>query len=181
MKIVTVLLLCLQLLFLSCFNASALAVTGDSFPIPYDGLSGYKGLGGPNYPLIKDTYFTDDIGNILMIVNVLGEVSQPGQKVVAENADLADVLAVSGGTTQNSNLKKIVVTRKEPDKNGIRAYKVDMRAYFSNGDRSSFITIKPNDTIIVPEKIFTMTMYARVASIAAAAFTVYALIHNNVK
>jgi len=169
LKIFTVITLSLQCLFLTCLPSKAPAApaapatqTGsDAFPISSEQSAGYKALPGPNYPLIQDSYFTDDVGNILMIVNILGAVNKPGQIVVQESADFASILSVAGGITENANLKNVLVSRKEPDSNGIQAYKVDLRAYFKKGDRSSFIVFKPNDTVIIPEKGLTVEMVAR--------------------
>ena len=165
-KIFLVITLSFQSLFLSYLPTKALAAQpaqagDDAFPISSEPSAGYKALAGPNYPLIQDSYFTDDVGNILMIVNVLGAVNKPGQIVVQENADFASILSLTGGIKENANLKNVLVSRKEPDSNGIQAYKVDLREYFKKGDRSSFVVLKPNDTVIIPEKGLTVEMVAR--------------------
>ncbi|HHE31588.1 MAG TPA: hypothetical protein ENL07_02840, partial [Chlorobaculum parvum] len=56
--------------------------------------SSYYPLGGPSYPIAQDSYFTGDYGNILMYVNILGEISRPGQFVVRENVDFSTILAL---------------------------------------------------------------------------------------
>ncbi len=168
-KIFLVITLSFQSLFLSYLPTKALAAQpaqagqagDDAFPISSEPSAGYKALAGPNYPLIQDSYFTDDVGNILMIVNVLGAVNKPGQIVVQENADFASILSLTGGIKESANLKNVLVSRKEPDSNGIQAYKVDLREYFKKGDRSSFVVLKPNDTVIIPEKGLTVEMVAR--------------------
>jgi hypothetical protein len=127
----------------------------------------YNPLSGPNYPMLQESYFTDDSGNILMIVNVLGEVNKPGQVVVRENADFATILSLAGGTKQSANLKKVLVARKDPDKHGSQSYKIDLKQYFKNGDRASFIALKPNDTIIIPEKRgLSLDLLAKLSGIA---------------
>ncbi len=181
LKIVTVFTLSLQCLFLSCWNTQALADQGssslsqNSFPVSSEPSSSYKALTGPNYPLVQDSYFTDDVGNILMIVNVLGAVNKPGQVLVQENADFASIITLAGGIKENANLKKVLVSRKKPDSNGIQAYKVDLRGYFDKGDRSAFIVVKPNDTVIIPEKNgVTIEMIARyIGLIVSGATGVY--------
>ena len=126
---------------------------------------GYKPLSGPNYPLEQDSYFTDDSGNILMIVNVLGQVNRQGQLVVRENVDFATILALAGGLAPEANLRKVLVARKEPDKNGVQAYIVDVKEFYKHGDRSSFIALKPNDTIIFPERSFSFDKFARLVNV----------------
>lgn len=150
-------------------------LTGSSSPVASPA---YNPLAGPSYPMAPDSYFTDDFGNILMIVNVLGEVAKPGQFIVRENADFATIFALSGGLKPNANLKSVVVARREPDKNGRQAYLLDLKPYFKNGDRSSFIALKPNDTVIVPEKGVTIEKIAHIMGIATPIFYIYDITHR---
>ena len=112
----------------------------------------YNPLSGPAYPVMLDSYFTDDYGNILMTINVLGEVNKPGQIVVRENSDFPSIIALAGGVKNSANLTKVVVARKEPDSNGSQAYRLNLEEYYERGTRGGFIALKPNDTIIIPEK-----------------------------
>ncbi len=139
--------------------------------------SGYS-LPGPKYPLIQDSYFTDDHGNILMIVNVLGEVNRSGQIVVQEDADFATILTLAGGLKEGANQKKVLVARKEPDKNGAQGYIVDLSKFFAKGDRSSFINLKPNDTIIIPEKGLSLEKITRIFGVAVTGVTGWYYIKN---
>jgi hypothetical protein len=140
--------------------------------------SSYNPLAGPSYPLVQDSYFTDDNGNILMIVNVLGEVNKQGQLVVRENVDFATILALSGGLKSQANLKKVLVARQEPGKDGAQAYVVDLKEYYKHGDRSSFIALKPNDTIIFPEKSFSFEKFARIVNVVYPWTYIYTNLKN---
>jgi len=165
LKIVSLVTVSLQFLFFPFENIQAAetnSLSRGDFPGSSDQLAGYKPLSGPNYPLIHDSYFTDDFGNILMIVNVLGDVNHPGQIVVQEDVDFATILTLAGGLKESANQKKVLVARKHPDKNGAQAYEVDLRQFFAKGDRSSFIIIKPNDTIIIPGKGLTFEKIATI-------------------
>lgn len=126
----------------------------------------------------RDSYFTDDSGNILMVVNVLGEVNKQGQLVVRENVDFATILALSGGLKSQVNLKKVLVARQEPDKNGVQAYVVDLKEYYKHGDRSAFIALKPNDTIIFPEKGFN---FQKFTSLIGGVVYPWVYIYQNLK
>ena len=155
----------LQCLTLTCVNASAFAASNSLSGTDFTGVtdpSSNVSIPGPSYPLIQNSYFTDDHGNILMIVNVLGEVGRVGQVVVQEDADFATIFTLAGGLKEKANLKKVLVARKEPDKNGAQAYLVDISQFFTRGDRSSFIIIKPNDTIIVPQKGWSLEKIASI-------------------
>lgn len=137
----------------------------------------YNPLAGPSYPMVQDSYFTDDSGNILMIINVIGEVNKPGQIVVRVNVDFPSILALSGGLKDSANLSKVVVSRREPDNNGQQAYRLDLKQYYRQGDRSGFIALKPNDTIIIPEKRgLSLDLISRLAGIGLASFSAYSIV-----
>ncbi len=97
-----------------------------------------------------------------MIVNVLGEVNKQGQLVVRENVDFATILALAGGLKSEANLRKVLVARQEPGKDGAQAYVIDLKKYYKYGDRSAFIALKPNDTIIIPENSFSFDKFTKV-------------------
>ncbi|MCW8799228.1 MAG: hypothetical protein OQK66_09715, partial [Prosthecochloris sp.] len=100
----------------------------------------------PGYGMPVDTYFTDNMGNILMYVNVLGEVYKPGQHIVRQDADISTVLSMVGGSNDDANLKKAKVLRYKPDEDGKQIYSVNLKDYLEEGDRSTFVELKPNDT-----------------------------------
>lgn len=155
-RLFTAIILILQLM-LPCMNQSVFA---ESIPQINSGGS-YNPTGGPAYPLDEDSYFTDDSGNILMYINILGEVSKGGPLIVKEKVNFAKILSLVG-VTPNADLKQVMVVRQEPDKNGKTVYVIDLKKYFKQGDNSEFMALKPNDTIIFPEKGFTLAKVANV-------------------
>lgn len=96
-------------------------------------------------------YFSDTSGNILMNVNVWGNVLRPGQVTVPEGADISTLISIAGGPSADANLKKIRVNRSFPDENGKMTYFINLDKYAKTGDRSMLIALQPNDTVIVPE------------------------------
>ena len=96
-------------------------------------------------------YFTDDMGNLLMYVNVWGEVGDPGQHIVREGADISTVISIVGGPSTEAELSKVRLIRHTPDEDGTSSYIIDIKKYAKVGDRSAFVELRPNDTIIVPE------------------------------
>jgi hypothetical protein len=139
----------------------------------------YNPLAGPSYPVAQDSYFTDDSGNILMFVNILGKVARAGQYIVRENADFTTILAISGGLGPDADLKKVLVIRHEPDDNGKQAYVVNLKSFYKKGDRSFFIALKPNDTIIIPEKGVSIAKISQYAGVISPFIYMYYLIDNN--
>jgi hypothetical protein len=183
-KKITVIIVLLQCIILPCMSVIEAAGTYNNSSISdsqgmAEPKTNYKPLAGPNYPLGQDSYFTDDMGNILMIINIIGEVNKPGQIVVQEDADFSAIISLAGGLKEKANLKKVLVTRKEPDINGMQSYSVNLKNYFEKGDRSSFIVLKPNDTIIIPtRKGLTLEAVAKISSIMFSGYTAYSIIRN---
>lgn len=96
-------------------------------------------------------YFTDSNGNILMNINVWGRVNRPGQVVVPEGADIAQLISLAGGPSERANLKKVRINRAQPDENGKMTYSLNLDKYAKEGDRSMLLALQPNDTVIIPE------------------------------
>jgi len=106
-----------------------------------------------DFKISSERYLTDGNGNIMMYVNIWGHVGQPGHHLVYEGIDLATLMSVVGGPNTGANMKKIRVYREIPEEDGTLVYHLDFGKFISSGDRSEFIRIKPNDTIIVPQKL----------------------------
>jgi hypothetical protein len=113
--------------------------------------SGEKGQGEPLSPDKAEGYFVDGNGNILMSINVWGNVNRPGQVVVPEGSNISTLISMAGGPIGHYNLKKVRVNRAYPDEHGKMTYLVDINKYVESGDRSTLIDLQPNDTVIVPE------------------------------
>ncbi len=174
LKKIIILVISLQLMIFPCMPAHAAVADLVSSPP-----SNYKPLPGPNYPVDKGAYFTDDFGNILMVVNVLGQVNRPGQTVVRENVDFAELLSIVGDVRENANLKKVIVARHIPDSKVAQVFQIDLKKFYKKGDESDFIALKPNDTIIVPEKSgLTVANIAQVTSILFTGVSYYVFLNN---
>jgi hypothetical protein len=106
-----------------------------------------------DFQISSERYLNDEKGNIMMYVNVWGHVGSPGHHLVYEGIDLATLMSVVGGPNTGANMKKIRVYREIPEEDGTLVYHLDFEKFVSSGDRSEFIRIKPNDTIIIPQKI----------------------------
>ena len=106
-----------------------------------------------DFQISSERYLTDEKGNIMMYVNIWGHVGSPGHHLVYEGIDLATIMSVVGGPKSGANMKKVRVFREIPEEDGTLVYYLDFEKFVSSGDRSEFIRIKPNDTIIIPEKI----------------------------
>ena len=109
--------------------------------------------GYSDFHISSQNYFTDQKGNVLMYVNVWGTVKNPGRQLVYEGIDLATLLSIVGGPMQGANMKKVSLYKEIPDLDQKLTYIINLESFINKGDRSEFIKIKPNDTILIPQKL----------------------------
>jgi len=117
-----------------------------------------------DFQISSERYLTNTNGNIMMNVNVWGHVSTPGSHIVYDGIDFASLLSIVGGPKDGANLKKVRIYREIPDVDGSLVYQIDLNEFINTGNRSKFIKIKPNDTIIMPQK-FSSYLFKQVGTI----------------
>ena len=93
-----------------------------------------------------------------MHVNIWGKVVQPGRKLVYDGIDMATLLSIVGGPGSGANMKKVRLYREVADENGQLVYEINLDNFIRNGDRSDFIKIKPNDTILIPQTVTSLLL-----------------------
>ena len=114
-----------------------------------------ENLNFSDFQISSEKYLTDEKGNIMMYVNIWGHVGTPGHVLVYEGIDMATLLSYVGGPINGANLKNIKLFRESPDDDGQIVYNLNFNHFIERGDRSDFIKIKPNDTIIIPQTNFS--------------------------
>jgi hypothetical protein len=140
------------------------------------GFSGDKTEGVLLSPDKAEGYFVDGNGNILMNINVWGNVHTPGQVVVPEGSNLSTLISMAGGPAGNYNLKKVRINRAYPDEHGKMTYLVDMEKYITSGDRSTLIDLQPNDTVIIPDS--KALDFGTILGIVGIALSIYTISTN---
>ena len=108
-----------------------------------------------DYQISSERYLTNDKGNIMMNVNIWGAVGSAGSHIVYDGIDFASLLSIVGGPSPGANLKEVRLYREIPDADGSLVYHIDLSEFINTGNRAKFIKIKPNDTIIVHQKLFS--------------------------
>jgi hypothetical protein len=106
-----------------------------------------------NYQISSQRYITSADGSVMMHVNIWGAVQSSGRHLVYDGIDFATLLSIVGGPSSGANLEKVRIYRETPDLDGRLVHHIDLSEFMKTGRRSKFIKIKPNDTIIVPQKI----------------------------
>ena len=111
-----------------------------------------------DYQMSSKRYITNSDGIIMIKINIWGNVNNPGSHLVYDGIDLASLLSSVGGPIDGANLKEIRLYREIPDENEKVIYEIDFDKFIRTGDRTNFVKIKPNDTIIVPQKFSSLLM-----------------------
>ena len=105
-----------------------------------------------NHQISSEKYLTDEKGYVAMYVNIWGEVGTPGRHLVYDGIDFATLISIVGGPAQGANMRKVRLYREIPDLDGTLTYDIDLDSFIRTGDRTNFLKIKPNDTILIPQK-----------------------------
>ena len=82
-------------------------------------------------------------------VYVSGMVARPGVFPLRSETTIAQIIPMAGGFTEWANQRKILVLRKENGKE--TRMTINYKKIMSGEDFSQNITLKPGDTIIVPD------------------------------
>ena len=81
-------------------------------------------------------------------VTVLGQVTVPGEYLVAKRATVQGAITRAGGATPRAQLEDVKLIRK---KNGeTETISIDMNAFFIQGDPSILPSLEDGDVIVVP-------------------------------
>ena len=127
----------------------------------------------------SERYLTDEKGNITMFINVWGHVPNPGHIQVYEGIDLASLLSFVGGPIDGADIKNIKLIREIADSEQV-VHNINFENFIKRGDRSGFVKIKPNDTIIIPQTKFNYVV-SKIGSINTllSLFNMYFIITNS--
>ena len=102
---------------------------------------------------IQRKYSTNESGTLLMNINIWSaDIS--GSFTVPENVNFVDILTLAGGAKKGNNYKKIEILREVPNSENQYKTLVNLENFLKTGDRSKFISLMPNDTIVIKQKLF---------------------------
>lgn len=83
------------------------------------------------------------------LVYIMGAVNQPGPMKFEENMDIMEALAMAGGPTENANLGKVKLVRKDGFYG--QSLQFDLKHYAETGTPARYI-VRKEDAIYVPSK-----------------------------
>ena len=82
------------------------------------------------------------------IIHTIGQVNSPGPQLMAPNMTVLQALSAAGGFAEWANRKKILIIRREGDKE--IQLRFNYKEFISGKNIKQNIFLKPNDTIVVP-------------------------------
>ena len=91
---------------------------------------------------------------LMMKINVWGNVAKPGQYLVPSGTDLIALLSYAGGPTESARISDVRIVRAGGKEKVVLS--VDINKYLETGDASFVPTLMPGDTIIVPATVLHM-------------------------
>ncbi len=113
-------------------------------------------------------YFVDKpVGQLQMIVHIVGEVKSPGEYQVSDNTNVLELFSKAGGPTQFSKVSGITISRVQHAiggestngngrlEAGNQVIKVDLDKYLKKRNATSPPVLKPGDVVLVPRNAWS--------------------------
>jgi hypothetical protein len=104
----------------------------------------------PIKPAGPSRYYIGNENELLIPVNILGYVRNPGQYMVPTETDLIAVVAFAGGFREDAKLGRVQILRSGAMDHGQPTIlKVDLIKYFNTGNPKLIPRLMPDDTILI--------------------------------
>lgn len=91
---------------------------------------------------------------LLIKVNVWGQVAKPGQYMIPDKTDLISLISFAGGPTEGAKISDVRLIRKWEGEQKVLS--VDLQHYLDTGDVSHIPVMMPEDTVLVPGNFFRL-------------------------
>jgi hypothetical protein len=92
-------------------------------------------------------YYIGATNELLIRVNIWGQVRQPGQYFIPSTTDLISLISVAGGPQPGSRLDNVRIVRNR--ENGSEIIMVNIKKFLKTGDKRLIPNLEPEDTIIL--------------------------------
>jgi polysaccharide export outer membrane protein len=96
---------------------------------------------------------------LLMNVQIWGQVKNPGLYSLPEESDIATLLSLAGGPTENADLSGIKVIRKGMERDSL--FSVNLKKALLGGEKEKTM-LEPGDIVeIMPSKFYSFSTFVR--------------------
>jgi polysaccharide export outer membrane protein len=85
-------------------------------------------------------------------IYVQGEVKIPGQVKYARDMTVVTAIAAAGGVTPLASLRRVTIVRGDGPKK--ETFRINVNDIMSDPAESKDVPLKPNDIVIVPQRLF---------------------------
>jgi len=131
----------------------------------------------------RKDYILSETKRLEIVVHILGEVTRPGEYLVADDTNVLELLSKAGGPTELANLGSVTLKRGSSGRgaaggsaNG-RVIKIDINDYLKHDKSMPLPTLEPGDVVTVPRNSFskwkTVFSMARDVSVVASLYFLY--------
>ena len=93
-------------------------------------------------------YYLNEYNELLIRVNIWGQVKAPGQYFVPATTDLITLISIAGGPSNRSRLSDIAVVRESTTGEN-EVLQVNVKKYLKTGDKRLIPNLKPEDTVLI--------------------------------
>lgn len=108
---------------------------------------------------------------LLMNVQIWGQVKSPGLYSLPENSDVATLLSLAGGPTENADLSAVKIIRKGAENDSL--FKINLKKCLLEGEKSKTI-MEPGDIVeIMPSKFYSISNFIRFVTQISMVVVIY--------
>lgn len=108
---------------------------------------------------------------LLINVQIWGQVKSPGLYSLPENSDIATLLSLAGGPTENADLSAVKIIRKGVEKDSL--FKINLKKCLLEGEKSKTI-MEPGDIIeVMPSKFHSISNFIRFVTQISMVVVIY--------
>ena len=100
--------------------------------------------------------------------SVLGDVGQPGIKIMTRRLTIYEAIAEAGGVAKGGDKGKVIILRRQPDGN-LLPIVINVKD-IEKGKSKGMVFLVPGDQVVVPSKRWTLDNILKIPSILSFAY-----------
>lgn len=96
---------------------------------------------------------------LLMNVQIWGQVKNPGLYSLPEESDIATLLSLAGGPTEHADLSAIKIMRKGTERDSL--FRINLKQAMLGGEKEKTL-LQPGDIVeVMPSKFYSFSTFVR--------------------